>query len=90
MNSTLLKEKNNWLKKIKRTASSPLPIKLNRKGKYLQDAACCFLPKKCTFLKEKEGNYSCIIYKLRLPVCRKYPRTLEEQICFPCGYYFGN
>ncbi|MFC2140608.1 YkgJ family cysteine cluster protein [Candidatus Auribacterota bacterium] len=84
------KEKNTWSAKLKRTFTAFLPVDPKRKGSCQQCTACCALPNKCPFLVPKNGKDVCTIYKYRPLNCRKYPRTTKEQICFPCGYFFGN
>lgn len=68
-----------------------LPVDENRAGKCLNCGACCVFLLKCPFLKpakDGSGGYRCRIYRIRPLQCMKYPRTKEEQIHLPCGYYF--
>ena len=81
--------KNTWSEKLKRTATSVLPIADNRKGECNRCGHCCMLPNRCPFLRfDHETKAICMIYKFRPLNCRKYPRVEEEQIAFPRGYYF--
>lgn len=67
------------LKKLHRTATAVLPVHRGRKGSCNGCGACCKLPFRCTFLKEKEdGSYFCGIYQIRPPNCRKFPRTADD------------
>jgi hypothetical protein len=78
--------------KLKRFATSlVLPIDPNRAGECNRCGACCMFLVRCPFLKFEPGNpdsASCRAYRIRPPQCRKYPRTKDEQIHQPCGYYF--
>ncbi len=81
--------KNTWVTKFKRTFSAFLPIASSRNGVCRQCGACCSLPVRCCFLKERyDGQNYCSIYELRPLQCRKYPRTggecITEQTCGFC------
>lgn len=84
--------KNTWLNKIKRTFTAIfLPVSKNRRGACRRCGKCCkkTLPNGCIFLKETPGKPAeCLIYPIRPPNCRKYPRTKEEQVYGDCGYWF--
>ncbi len=83
---------NHVSEKIKRaTTSLILPPDGKRAGECKGCGACCMFLYKCPFLKfENNGSNRaiCMIYEIRPPMCRKYPRTKSEQIHQPCGYYF--
>lgn len=76
--------------KIKRFATSLLPVAHNRRGDCNRCGQCCKLPYPCPFLRfDNEGFSSCAVYTLRPPSCRKYPRTASENMTpETCGYYF--
>ncbi len=78
--------------KIRRAATSILlPVDGNRAGECKGCGACCMFVYKCPFLRFENHNSHraiCAIYGFRPPMCRKYPRTKEEQARQPCGYYF--
>ena len=78
--------------KVKRFATSlVLPVDKGRTGECLNCGACCRFLVDCPFLKlvaGREGEYRCIVYRIRPLQCRKYPRSREEQIHQPCGYRF--
>jgi Fe-S-cluster containining protein len=81
--------KNNYKQKLKRTLTSVLPVAKNRRGECKNCGACCYLPKKCIFLKMKDGKSYCSVYKFRSLNCRKYPRTEKECLTKDtCGYRF--
>ncbi len=81
--------KNNLGAKIKRTATSILPIDKARKGQCSNCGKCCHLPNKCPFLRTKGDKTYCSIYKVRPLNCRKYPRTEKECLTKEnCSYYF--
>ena len=81
--------KNNLIAKLKRTATSVLPVAKNRGGQCANCGACCHLPFRCPFLKEKNGKTYCSVYKVRPLNCRKYPRTEKEWLTKnSCGYHF--
>jgi len=81
--------KNTWSSKALRTLTSVLPVSKSRKGKCIDCGACCKLPVKCMFLKEKKGKSYCSIYSIRPLNCRKYPRTAKEHITGDtCGFKF--
>ncbi len=66
------------LKKIRRMIESPLPVQKGRRGKCVPDkcdAACCRLPVKCVFLSKQNW---CMIYSLRSPQCRRFPRCERD------------
>ena len=68
-----------------------LPVDKNRAGKCLNCGACCVFLVECPFLrpaKDGGGQSRCVIYPVRPLQCMKYPRTRQEQIHQPCGYYF--
>ncbi len=80
---------NNFRAKIIRTITSILPIDKKRKGNCANCGKCCKLPKKCKFLKTKDGKSYCSIYKIRPLNCRKYPRAETEFLTEnTCGFYF--
>ncbi|UCE99148.1 MAG: YkgJ family cysteine cluster protein [Planctomycetota bacterium] len=83
--------KNTWLTKLKRTATSILPVDRNRKGTCKRCGACCKLPNHCPFLStDKQGLSKCKIYRFRPLNCRKYPRSKSELITDDtCGYSFN-
>ena len=87
---TKLFSKNTWSAKLKRTATSILPVDKNRKGNCVRCGACCKLPNTCPFLTFDEHGLSvCKIYRLRPLNCRKYPRTESELLTADtCGYSF--
>ncbi|MBW2973810.1 YkgJ family cysteine cluster protein [Candidatus Woesearchaeota archaeon] len=76
--------------KIKRFLTAFLPVDKNRTGKCNRCGACCMLPFKCPFLRFDENNKAkCLIYLIRPPMCRKYPRTDKEHITKDtCGFGF--
>ncbi|OIO07469.1 hypothetical protein AUJ35_02015 [Candidatus Falkowbacteria bacterium CG1_02_41_21] len=80
---------NNFKAKIKRTITSVLPVAKNRTGHCSNCGQCCYLPKKCLFLKIKGAKNYCSIYKIRPLNCRKYPRT-EAECLTPntCSFHF--
>ena len=88
---TKLFSKNTWSAKLKRTATSVLPIDKNRKGSCLRCGTCCRLPNRCPFLStDEQGLCTCKIYWLRPLSCRKYPRTKSELLTADaCGYSFN-
>jgi Fe-S-cluster containining protein len=68
-----------------------LPVDRGRRGECTRCGACCKFLVKCPFLREAKdtpGQYSCAAYRIRPPQCRKYPRSKNEQIHQPCGYWF--
>lgn len=77
-------------KKLKRFATSVLPVAVNRRGECNRCGECCKLPYPCPFLRyDEDGLSSCAIYAVRPPSCRKYPRTAGENLTpHSCGYYF--
>jgi|GEM_PF-501734 len=86
-----LTKKNNYFAKFRRLITALfLPVSKNRTGKCIQCGACCRLPIKCPFLrKKKEGKFYCIIYAIRPPNCRKYPRSESEFLTeATCGFRF--
>lgn len=78
------------LNKLKRVATSLLPIDPNRQGDCVRCGDCCKLPYPCPFLRmDDQGLSSCAVYHLRPPSCRKYPRVASEQLTpEKCGYFF--
>ena len=79
--------------KLKRfTTSLLLPVDKNRRGDCNRCGECCRLPYPCPFLRyDEHGKSSCLVYHLRPPSCRKYPRTDAENLTSRvCGYYFAN
>lgn len=81
--------KNSLGAKLKRTATSFLPVSKLRRGKCANCGKCCHLPFRCPFLKDKNGKTYCSIYKVRPLNCRKYPRTEKEWLTKGnCGYSF--
>jgi Fe-S-cluster containining protein len=77
--------------KIIRAATSfVLSVDGNRAGECRGCGACCRFVYKCPFLRFENHNSQaiCTIYEIRPPMCRKYPRTKDEQVHQPCGYYF--
>lgn len=77
--------------KIKRTLTSFLPVEEGRTGSCNNCGACCHLPFRCVFLKTAEdGKEFCLIYTVRPPNCRKFPRTREEHdlVSDQCGFSF--
>ena len=77
-------------KKIKRLATSLLPVAPNRVGDCNRCGECCKLPYPCPFLRyDADGLSMCAIYTFRPPSCRKYPRTAEENLTPQvCGFSF--
>lgn len=79
--------------KIKRAATSlVLPVEETREGNCTNCGACCMFLYKCPFLKYEDSDSHkavCTIHLVRPPMCRKYPRTKDEQIHKPCGYRFN-
>jgi Fe-S-cluster containining protein len=81
-----MKKINHIKHKIKRLTTCLKPISQHRKGDCINCGACCKLPVRCIFLSTKN---TCIIYKIRPPNCRKYPRCSCEHVTHKsCGYYF--
>lgn len=78
------------LAKIKRFLTSALPVARNRTGQCIGCGACCKLPNVCWFLRSRDdGTHYCLIYPIRPPSCRKYPRTKDECLTGgSCGYCF--
>lgn len=76
--------------KLKRLATSLLPVANNRQGECNRCGQCCELPYPCPFLRyDEEGLSSCAVYHFRPPSCRKYPRIAAENMTPKvCGYYF--
>jgi hypothetical protein len=76
--------------KLKRLATSLLPVADNRRGECNRCGECCKLPYPCPFLRyDEDGLSSCAVYSFRPPSCRKYPRVASENITQEtCGYYF--
>lgn len=81
-----------WImkKKLKRFATSLLPVAANRVGECNRCGECCKLPYPCPFLRyDAEGLSMCAIYAFRPPSCRKYPRTEDENLTPQvCGFSF--
>ncbi|HPB74204.1 MAG TPA: hypothetical protein PLY96_02990 [Chromatiaceae bacterium] len=77
-------------KKLKRLATSLLPVADNRVGSCNRCGECCKLPYPCPFLRfDAEGLSTCAIYHFRPPSCRKYPRTSAENLTAEvCGFSF--
>jgi len=79
--------------KLKRFGTSlVLPVDRNREGDCKRCGACCKFLVNCPFLRPARDDpnaYECRAYLIRPLQCRKYPRTREEQIHQPCGYYFA-
>ena len=72
------------INKIKRSLESLLPVEKGRDGECRSCGACCRLPFKCLFLSKKN---TCLIYTIRPPQCRKYPRTrADKTFCPDCGF----
>ncbi|MBI4831802.1 MAG: hypothetical protein HY801_09675 [Candidatus Lindowbacteria bacterium] len=71
--------------KIQRTFTAFLPIDEDRKGACRRCGQCCKFFFECPFY-DGEG---CVIYSLRPPQCRKYPRAKDESIVPGCGFTFG-
>ncbi|MBN1792199.1 hypothetical protein JW826_00735 [Candidatus Woesearchaeota archaeon] len=80
--------RNDWIAKVIRTMTSPLPVSDSRVGECRRCGECCKLPTKCAFLRyDEQGLASCAIHKVRPLNCRKYPRTDREHITKEgCGY----
>lgn len=76
--------------KIKRFATSFLPVSEERRGDCNRCGECCKLPYPCPFLRyDEQGLSRCAVYSLRPPSCRKYPRIASENLTpESCGYYF--
>jgi hypothetical protein len=76
--------------KLKRFATSLLPVAENRRGSCNRCGECCKLPNPCKFLRyDENGLSSCAVYRWRPPSCRKYPRCESENLtAHSCGYYF--
>lgn len=76
--------------KLKRFATSLLPIADNRRGSCNRCGECCKLPSPCRFLRYDESGLSaCAFYRWRPPSCRKYPRSQGENLTpETCGFYF--
>ncbi|MCF7991165.1 MAG: hypothetical protein K9M02_12045 [Thiohalocapsa sp.] len=76
--------------KLKRFSTSALPIDAGRRGSCNRCGECCKLPFPCPFLRyDADGLSSCAVYHARPPSCRKYPRTVHENVTpETCGYYF--
>ncbi|VVB84639.1 Uncharacterised protein [uncultured archaeon] len=83
---------NHLSEKLKRAATSlVLEVDEKRVGECKNCGNCCMFLYKCPFLRfENHGSHKtvCLIHKVRPPMCRKYPRTKDEQIHQPCGYQF--
>jgi len=84
------REQNTWYAKIRRTIGAFLPVAKNREGQCQRCGACCHLPVRCWFLKQRsDGTQYCAIYHFRPLNCRKYPRTEKEHITkCSCGFSF--
>jgi Fe-S-cluster containining protein len=78
------------MRKLKRFATSLLPVDETRGGECNRCGECCKLPYPCPFLRyDEDGLSSCAVYAFRPPSCRKYPRTRAENLTkHSCGYYF--
>lgn len=76
--------------KLKRLATSLLPVDPGRQGSCNRCGECCKLPFPCPFLRyDATGLARCAVYHARPPSCRKYPRTADENLTpASCGYYF--
>jgi hypothetical protein len=76
--------------KLKRLATSLLPVDAGRRGDCNRCGECCKLPFPCPFLRYDDAGLSrCAVYHARPPSCRKYPRTSAENLTpATCGYYF--
>lgn len=76
--------------KLRRFATSLLPVADNRRGSCNRCGECCKLPFPCPFLRfDAEGSSMCAVYHLRPPSCRKYPRTAAEHVTQEvCGFWF--
>lgn len=85
-----LVSQNTWCAKFIRTFTAVLPYAKARRGACANCGACCSLPVRCPFLKNKpDGKSFCSIHALRPLNCRKYPRNAKEHItCDTCGYKF--
>ena len=79
-----------WLDKLRRFATSFLPVDPGRQGECNRCGACCELPVRCPFLRyDAAGLSSCAVYFARPPSCRKYPRTAAENVTpAQCSYHF--
>jgi Fe-S-cluster containining protein len=79
-------------KKFIRTLTSVLPIDRRRTGACNGCGACCKLPFRCWFLRDRgDGTAYCAIYRWRPLNCRKYPRTRAEHITTDtCGFHFDD
>jgi len=82
------------VQKIKRTFTAFLPADKSRRGQCDRCGECCKMGWTCPFLRyvEKDGRKLavCAIHRIRPMNCRTYPRTRDEQLVHPCGYYFEN
>jgi len=81
------------IKKMGRVVTSVLPVDANRGGSCNRCGECCKLVFRCPFLKEDdEGLYSCAAYKVRPPLCRKFPRVEAhfDLVKGHCGYTFNS
>ncbi|MEA1049642.1 hypothetical protein U5801_07455 [Lamprobacter modestohalophilus] len=88
---TLLELITGLVRKVQRFVTSLLlPVDAGRRGDCNRCGACCKLPYPCPFLRvDAEGLSSCAVYYARPPSCRKYPRTVSENVTpATCGYYF--
>ena len=76
--------------KLKRFLTSMLPVDANRRGACNRCGECCKLDYPCPFLRfDDSGLSQCIVYRVRPPSCRKYPRIASENRNHQtCGFFF--
>jgi hypothetical protein len=81
-----------YLKKTLRFVTSFLPVARTRRGGCAGCGACCKLPSRCLFLRDRtDGSSYCTIYRVRPLNCRKYPRTRAEWLTArTCGFTFDD
>ena len=82
-------DKNTFFSKLRRLITCLLPVDKTRTGECRNCGACCELPYPCPMLRYENGTSRCLIYAVRPPSCRRYPRTPAEHITVAvCGYSF--
>lgn len=81
-----------YLQKVQRFITSFLPVSKTRRGGCIGCGACCKLPTRCLFLRDRaDGTAYCAIYRVRPQSCRVYPRTRAEWLTArTCGFTFDD
>ncbi|OGZ32991.1 MAG: hypothetical protein A3I88_01625 [Candidatus Portnoybacteria bacterium RIFCSPLOWO2_12_FULL_39_9] len=84
------RKRNTWSAKFVRFFTAFLPVAENRAGKCIRCGRCCQFFFRCPFLRyDREEKSYCVIYPIRLPACRVYPRNKKEWLTQDtCGFRF--